>query len=72
MVVKLNEPNTKMNDTNTKMNEPNKRRSSLYRCCMVAGAGKRNGNRAKTTANQDREQVPEKGGESKTWDLDKT
>ena len=37
-----------------------------------SGAGKRNGNRAKTAANQDKEQVPEKGGELETWDLDKT
>ena len=55
-----------------KMSDPNKRMNGTYRCCMVAGAGKRNGHRAKTMANQDKEQVPEKGGELETRDLDKT
>ena len=43
-----------------------------HRCCMVAGAGKRNGNRARTMACQDKEQVPRRDKELKTWDLDKT
>ena len=55
-----------------KMNEPNKKIDGTYWCCMVAGAGKRNGNRAKTVANQDKKRVPERGGELKTWDFDKT
>ena len=35
-----------------------------HRCCMVAGAGKRNGNRTKLMACQDKE--------LKSWDLDVT
>ena len=35
---------------------------NFYRCCMVAGAGKRNGNRTRRMACQDKE--------LKTWDLD--
>ena len=37
---------------------------NFYRCCMVAGAGKRNGNRTRRMACQDKE--------LKTWDLNKT
>ena len=40
--------------------------------CMVARAGKRNGNRARRMACQDKERVPPRDKELKTWDLNKT
>ena len=76
--MKMNEPIKSLDDTyrSSMINEPkttaHKRMNGTYRCCMVAEQVRENGNRAKTMADQDKERVPVRDGELKTWDLDKT